>query len=544
MKKLIIVLIGIILLAGCTAMPQKETVIKKIQEFIPEVKELPTNLDNEEILSGHFADPNPALSIGDFTGGDLYLFPDKTYFFLEWGCLSPAHINDRGIWVYKDGRLTLQSDNFFPRKYQHLSEEKNYIPMLFPYEGKEWLILMGLEREFSYYKKVITKGDTSQLLVCTLGKAESITNDSKGKIFTRYWQASYTGLEELLESNNKTIELNPKDTIAWYIKGDTLYKLERYKDSIEAFDKAIKLTPGLSDAWYYRAQIYSYHLKDRQNALSNLAQAVSLDAELKEKARKDGYFRELSADEEFNKITFIPGYELREAALKAIEEGHFDEARELTNKALKANQSFEDALCNAWSNKGWEFERNNRLEAAVTCYDNAWECSPKYSMFLFDKAEILDKLERYAEAIEVYDKIVEIKPSDKNTQEAWYHKADILDKLGRYEEAINVYDKYLEQPLSQCKPSALYNKVNILAKVGKYDEAIKIYDKLIEINPEHPCQGWYGRARVYSLMKNKKETMASLAKAVNICEKRKEQAREDKTFQWLWGDEEFNKITR
>mgnify|MGYP001573995933 CR=1 FL=1 len=543
MKKSIIVLIGIILLAGCSAMPQKETVIKKIQQFLPGVKELPTNLDNEEILSGHFADPNPALGMGGFTGCDLYLFPDKTYFYLEWGCLSPAYIADKGIWIYKDGRLTLQSDNFFPKKYQHLSGEKNYIPMLLPYEGKDWLLIMGLGREFSYYKKTTTKGDKTQLLICTLGKSETVTNDSKEKLFTKYWQARYSELDELLESNNKTIELNPKDTIAWYIKGDTLYKLQRYKDSIEAFDRAIKLTPGLSDAWYYRAQIYSYQLKDRQNALSNLAQAVRLDAELKEKARKDGYFRELSADEEFNKITFIPGYELREAALEAIEGGRFDEARELSHKALKANPSFKEKLCNVWWNKGWEFERTNRLEEAVVCYSNASECAPKEGFYLFDKAKILDKMGRYDEAIKVYDKIIELGPN-QNTQEAWYQKAGVFDKLGKYEEAIQVYDKYLELTPKPNRTWAWCNQGDILSKAGKYDEAIKAYDKAIEIDTEHPCREWYSRARVYSLAKNRKETLDSLAKAANICKKRKEEAREDKTFQWLWGDEEFDRITR
>ncbi|MFH0888642.1 MAG: tetratricopeptide repeat protein [Planctomycetota bacterium] len=471
MKKLIIVLIGIILLVGCSTTSPKETVIKKIQQFLPSVKGLPPDLDKEETLIGHFADPNPALFTGGLSGCDIYLFPDKTYFYIDWADISPEHIADKGIWIYKNGLLTLQSDNLIPKKYQ--PKEKNYIPMLFPYKGKDWFLIMGLEREFSYYKEEAAKdNDESQLLVCTLGKLETITNDLKGKLFTKYWRSWFwldLKLDELLELNNKTIKLNQKDTIAWYIKGDTLCTLGRYKESIEAFDEAIKLSPELFDAWYYRARLYSLQ-KDKQKSLSDLAQAISLEVELKEKAKNDHYFKWLWGNEEFKNITFIAGYELCEAALQAIAENRFDEAKELCNNALKSNPAFDKELCNTWWNKGYEFESTGLLEKALVCYDNASECYPKDIFILFNKVEILNKL-------------------------------------------------------------------------GKYDEAIKVYGKAIELEPKK-SGAWFRRARIYSLKKDKTNTLNDLAKAISLEAKLKVEVKKDKNFQWLWEDEEFKKLTQ
>ncbi len=56
------------------------------------------------------------------------------------------------------------------------------------------------------------------------------------------------------------------------------------------------------------------------------------------------------------------------------------------------------------------------------------------------KGVALDKLGRYEEALQAYDKALELKPNDFN---AWNRKGVALDKLGRYEEAQIAFKKYL-----------------------------------------------------------------------------------------------------
>ncbi|RLI95338.1 MAG: hypothetical protein DRO92_01970 [Candidatus Altiarchaeales archaeon] len=49
--------------------------------------------------------------------------------------------------------------------------------------------------------------------------------------------------KEELEAYNKALEINPTLDRAWYNKGIALYQLGRYNESIEAFNKAIEINP-------------------------------------------------------------------------------------------------------------------------------------------------------------------------------------------------------------------------------------------------------------------------------------------------------------
>lgn len=58
-----------------------------------------------------------------------------------------------------------------------------------------------------------------------------------------------------------------------------------------------------------------------------------------------------------------------------------------------------------------------------------------------NKGCILTKLGKYQEAIESYDKALEINPNDFD---AWNNKGHALKDSGRYQEAITSYDKALK----------------------------------------------------------------------------------------------------
>jgi hypothetical protein len=74
------------------------------QDLIPSVQGIVETNGLIELLSGHYTDS------GGLSGDDLYLFPDKTYIYMEWADILPRTIRDQGAWEYQDSFITLYSD--------------------------------------------------------------------------------------------------------------------------------------------------------------------------------------------------------------------------------------------------------------------------------------------------------------------------------------------------------------------------------------------------------------------------------------------------
>ena len=87
---------------------------------------------------------------------------------------------------------------------------------------------------------------------------------------------------------------------------------------------------------------------------------------------------------------------------------------------------------------------------------------------------------KYDEAIQYFDKILEIDP--KNV-DALNNKGVSLGNLHKYDEAIQYFDKVLE--INPKNVDALNNKAAALIKLAKYDEAIQYLDKILEIDPKN-----------------------------------------------------------
>ncbi|MFN9469355.1 MAG: tetratricopeptide repeat protein, partial [Pseudanabaena sp.] len=80
-----------------------------------------------------------------------------------------------------------------------------------------------------------------------------------------------------------------------------------------------------------------------------------------------------------------------------------------------------------------------RYEEAVESYDKALEIKPDDYKILFKQGVLLRNLGRYEEAIEFFDKALEIKPDD---QETWYNRVITLGISGRYEETSKAYNQF------------------------------------------------------------------------------------------------------
>jgi len=132
-----------------------------------------------------------------------------------------------------------------------------------------------------------------------------------------------------------------------------------------------------------------------------------------------------------------------------------------------------------WFDKGNDFWRIDPYEEAIENYDKAIEIDRRFSEVWVAKGIALVGLERYNESIDCFDEAIKINPE---YAEAWHNKGLALAiGLGRYEEAILACNKAIS--LSP-QDADFWNGLGVaLVGLGKYDVAIDAFDRSLELNP-------------------------------------------------------------
>ncbi len=132
-----------------------------------------------------------------------------------------------------------------------------------------------------------------------------------------------------------------------------------------------------------------------------------------------------------------------------------------------------------WAIKGFSLDSLGRFEEAIDCYDKALEIDPKCAIAWNNKGRTLESLGHFDESIKCYSKALEINPQ---YDEAWYGKGNGLHSLGRFEDAIVCYDKTLK--INPQYTAAWTNKGGNLAELRRFEEAIICYDKALEMDTQ------------------------------------------------------------
>jgi tetratricopeptide (TPR) repeat protein len=107
--------------------------------------------------------------------------------------------------------------------------------------------------------------------------------------------------------------------------------------------------------------------------------------------------------------------------------------------------------------------------------------NPNYAVDMLQaQAQLLASMERYPEALEYYDKVVDYRPDSEG---AHLGKAELLLTMGRLDDSINLYQKSLKRwPDSAMTLNAL--GYTLADRTDRYDEAAKLIRKALDLDPE------------------------------------------------------------
>ncbi|MCZ7369389.1 MAG: tetratricopeptide repeat protein [Candidatus Methanoperedens sp.] len=165
---------------------------------------------------------------------------------------------------------------------------------------------------------------------------------------------------------------------------------------------------------------------------------------------------------------------------------------------------------NTWGNKGNTLVESSMYAEAIQCFDKALEINPRSAEIWNNKGLALARTGRFADAIKCYDKSLELKPGDG---EVIYNKGVTLAQLGQTSEAIACYDKLLE--MNPRDADAWCSKGDVLFESNNFEEALRAYDKSIEIDPKDET-AWNNRGLTLVKLNRLPEAVESYDKALEI----------------------------
>ncbi|MDL5504086.1 MAG: tetratricopeptide repeat protein, partial [Candidatus Methanoperedens sp.] len=172
------------------------------------------------------------------------------------------------------------------------------------------------------------------------------------------------------------------------------------------------------------------------------------------------------------------------------------------------DKAYTDAF--GWINKGNTLVESGMYQEAIQCYDKALEINPVMADVWNNKALAMARIAKYEEAVTCYNKAIDLNPND---EEVIYNKGIALAHLGLTKEAIECYDKILEK--NPMDAGAWCIKGDILFESGDFEGALQAYDRSIEANSRDETV-WNNRGLTLVKLNRLPEAIESYDKALEI----------------------------
>ncbi|MFN6440237.1 MAG: tetratricopeptide repeat protein [Nostoc sp. DedSLP01] len=151
-----------------------------------------------------------------------------------------------------------------------------------------------------------------------------------------------------------------------------------------------------------------------------------------------------------------------------------------------------------------------RYQEALAVYEKAVNIRPDYAQGWNGQGKTLYELKKYKDSLAAYDKAIQIQP---DYLEAWIGRGFVLGKLQRYQEAIASFNKALEL---KSDNSQVWNaKGEAFRNLGQYDQAIESYEKAIALKSDD-FEAWYKKGLALQNLKRYDDAIAAYQKVVEL----------------------------
>lgn len=285
--------------------------------------------------------------------------------------------------------------------------------------------------------------------------------------------------KEAVEAFDRAIELNPDYMLAYANKAYTLTNMGEYEKALQAVDKVLDMDPNYAWALGQRGKIYN-DMKDYHKALIDLNKTIELDS-------TDKY-----------------AYANKSFALGEI--GESEKALQAINKVLEIDPDYT-----------WAYNQRARLyidlkkyEDSLRDLDKTIELDNKFKWAYANKSLSLNELGKYDEAFKAINKAIEL---DQNYAWAYGQRARIYINQKDFKNALPDTIKAIE--LGDNSKETYGNKSYSLSELGENEKALEEVNKALGIDQDYTW-AYNQRARIYIEMKDYKNALKDLDKAISL----------------------------
>ena len=195
-----------------------------------------------------------------------------------------------------------------------------------------------------------------------------------------------------------------------------------------------------------------------------------------------------------------------ELALGLCQAGQYSLAQEKLESFLQKNPKHAAAL----HQLGLVHAVQRDFKAAESAVRAAVELQPGEATFHSNYGNILQYLNRPAEAMAQYDQAIALEPS---FSQAHFNRGLALQKLGQHESALVSFTKAME--LSPRWDDPVLNRGNSFLFLLRYEEAIADYDRAIALNPS-AALAYINRGALFFKQNRPKEGLDSFVQGLRI----------------------------
>ena len=132
----------------------------------------------------------------------------------------------------------------------------------------------------------------------------------------------------------------------------------------------------------------------------------------------------------------------------------------------------------SWHKKGLALEVSKRYQEAIQCFDKVLEIAPEFIDAWIAKGRALNLSNQHEKACVCFDRALQLNP---RSFKAWDYKGSALLELDQYEMAIPCFEQALQ--LDPGHWGAYLSKGVCEENIGNANEAIHSYRKFLELAP-------------------------------------------------------------